>query len=65
MLLLLPLLDDKARARQQYLQLQNSSAKCEFWFWQRLIKRAMDEAKEAWTSMVIIDVKQCCDGKLR
>ena len=39
--ILRPLLDDKARARQRYLQLQNSSAKREF---RRLVKRAVDEA---------------------
>ena len=63
--ILRPLLDDKARARQRYLQLQNSSAKREFRFWQRLVKRAVDEAKEAWISRVISDAEHCRDGKLR
>ena len=55
----------KARACQRYLQLQNFSAKHEFWFQQRLINRAVDEAKEAWISKVISDAKHCRDGKLR
>ena len=44
--ILTPLLDDKARARQRYLQLQSSSAKRKFRLFQRLVKRAVDEAKE-------------------
>ena len=63
--ILRPLLDDKARARQRYLQLQSSSAKREFRFRQRLVKRAVDEAKEACISKVISDAEHCRDGKLR
>ena len=63
--MLRPLLDDKARARQWYLQLQNSFAKLEFRFRQRLVKRAVDEAKEAWISKVISDAEHCHNGKLR
>ena len=60
--ILRPLLDDKARARYRYLQLQNSSAKCEFWFRQRLVKRAVDEAR---ISKVISDAEHFRDWKLR
>ena len=44
---LIPLLDNKAKARQKYLQLQSASAKREFRLCQRLVKKAVDEAKEA------------------
>ena len=63
--ILRPLLDDKAGACQRYFQLQNSSAKREFRFRQRLVKRAVDEAKEAWISKGISDTEHCHDGKLR
>ena len=59
------MLDDKAKARQKYLQVQSSSAKCEFRLCQRLVKRAVDEAKEAWISKVIGDAEHNRDGKLR
>jgi len=62
---LAPLMDNKARARQRYLQLQSSSAKSEFRLCQRLVKRAVDEAKEAWISRVIRDAEHNRDGKLR
>ena len=52
--ILRPLLDDKARARQRYLQLQNSSAKHEFRFrqwlrelWMRLRKLGLARCRAA------------------
>ena len=63
--ILTPLLDDKAKARQKYLQVQSSSARSEFRLCQRLVKRAVDEAKEAWISKVIGDAEHNRDGKLR
>ena len=62
---LTPLLDDKAKARQRYLQLQSSSAKREFRLCQRVVKRAVDEAKETWINKVIGDAERRRDGKLR
>jgi len=59
---LAPLMDNKTKARQRHLQLQSSSAKREFRLCQRLVKRAVDEAKEAWISRVIRDNR---DGKLQ
>ena len=45
---LTPLLDNKAKAHQKYLQLQSASARREFRLCQRLVIKAVDEAKEAW-----------------
>jgi len=42
------LLDNKAKAHQKYLQLQSASARREFRLCQRLVIKAVDEAKEAW-----------------
>ena len=57
-----PLLDDKARAHQRYLQTQCPSAKKGFRRCQRIVKKAVDEAKEIWISKVIGDVEYSRDG---
>jgi len=54
---LTPLLDNKAKARQKYLQLQSASTKPEFRLCKRLVKTVVDEAKEAWIGMVIRDAE--------
>ena len=61
---LAPLLDDKIRAHQRYLLSQCSSTKKEFRQCQRLVKKAVDEAKEVWISKVIDDAEHSKDGKL-
>ena len=59
------LLDDKARARQRYLWSLCSTAKKAFQLCQRLVKKAVDETKEAWINKVIGDAEHNRDGKLQ
>ena len=52
-----PLLDDKARIRQRYLLSLCPAAKKVFRLCQRLVKKAVDKAKEAWINKVIGDAE--------
>ena len=58
-------LDDKARAHQKYLQSLCSTTKKAFQLYQRLVKKAVDKAKEAQINKTIGDVEHSEDGKLR
>ena len=63
--ILTTLLDDRARAHQIYLLSLCPAAKKAFWLCQRLVKKAVDKAKEAWINKVNGDAEHSRDGKLR
>ena len=63
---LMPLVTAKRRAHCRFLQLQTTAAKRKFRKHQRIVKKAVDEAKEAWISGVIKEaVRARKDGKQR
>ena len=57
--------DVRARAHQKYLQSLCSTTKKAFQLYQRLVKKAVDKAKEAQNNKMIGDVEHSEDGKLR
>ena len=61
----IPLLDAKEKAHCRYLQTQHSSAKKEFRRHQKIVKQAVDEAKEAWINSLIAETERGRDGKLQ
>ena len=50
-------MNDKAKAHQRFLQSLNTSTKKAFRLCQRLVKKAVDEATEAWINKVIGDAE--------
>ena len=53
---LMPLVTAKRRAYCRFLHAHTTSSKKEFRQHQRIVKKAVDEAKEAWISRVIREV---------